>query len=83
MARSRAWITETKSSRLDYEGWIRKAGSGGWIKVAGMDAELGQHGEVRLIRDACSESWIKRLDQEAGSESLDQGGWIRTLDQAG
>jgi len=43
--------------------------------VAGMDAELGQHGEVRLIRDACSESWIKRLDQrvwirEAGSGRL-------------
>ena len=53
-----------------------KAGSGRlnqecWIKVAGMDAELGQ---------GCL---FRELDQEAGSESLDQGGWIRTLDQAG
>ena len=73
---------EAKSSRLDYEGWIRKAGSGGWIKVAGMDAELGQHGKVRLIRDACSESWIKRLDQRVWIREAVSGRWIR-LDKGG
>jgi hypothetical protein len=53
----------------------------GWIKVAGMDGELGQHGEVRLIRDACSESRIKRLDQRVWLRQAVSGRWIRQAEE--